>query len=390
MVEDTSKPTTGPSQGEDPILNKTRLVKVWDLPTRLFHWTLVAMVLIGYLTGYVFAENTMGIHLWAGYITVILLIFRLTWGLFGSEYSRLETFTFSPKHIFEHMKELATLRPVRHYIGHNPTGSIMVFGLLFVLITITLSGLLILGGEENQGPLAGAASYIVGHWGKIIHSGFVILLLVMIVAHIGGVYVEMKLTGEDLIKSMISGLKKIPANTPALQLRKAKPLAASVVIGAFIVLVGALLWIFSTMPASGLRTLPANATYESECGDCHLPFHPSLLSSDSWRQLMSHLDNHFGEDASLYDTATVVEITAYLTKFSGDKWDTEAANRFRIVDPKAPYQITATPYWIKKHEDVDPKFFKLKKVNVKSNCGGCHTDYYSGKFDDQKIKIPKE
>lgn len=382
MASDTTK--------HAPKQMKGRLVKVWDLPTRLFHWTLVAMVLIGYLTGYVFAENTMGMHLWAGYITVVLLVFRLTWGLFGSEYSRLETFTFSPVHILEHMKELMTLRPVRHYIGHNPTGSIMVFGLLFVLATITLSGLVVLGGEENQGPLAGAASYAVGELAADVHNAFAILLLVMIVAHVGGVYAEIKLTGENLVKSMISGLKSVPKGTPETPHRKAKPFAAIVVMGAFLALAGSMLGAFSTMPPSGLLTLTPNDTYETECGDCHLPFHPSLLSSNSWKLMMADLENHFGEDATLYDDATTVEITAYLTTFGGDKWDTEAANRFRNVDPKAPFQITATPYWIRKHKEIDPKHFKLKKVAVKSNCGGCHTDHYSGRFDDQKIKIPKE
>ena len=390
MAEDTNKPGTEAGSETKHGKGKSRLVKVWDLPTRMFHWTLVSMVLIGYLTGWVFAENTMGMHLWAGYITVILLVFRLTWGLFGSEYSRLETFTFSPVHILEHMKELVTLRPVRHYIGHNPTGSIMVFGLLFVLATITLSGLLVLGGEENQGPLAGAASYAVGDMAAAIHNAFVILLAVMIVAHIAGVYMEILLTKENLVKSMISGLKKVPAGTPEMPHRQAKPLAATVVIGAFVALAGSMLWVFSTMPPSGLLTMPANDTYESECGDCHLPFHPSLLSSDSWLQMLANPEDHFGDDATLGDDATVAEITAYLTEYGGDKWDTEASNRFRIVDPKAPYQITATPYWIDKHEDVKPDFFKLKKVGVKSNCGGCHTDHYSGSFDDQKIKIPKE
>jgi len=388
MTEVTNEPKTDAPHGDKNV--KTRLIKVWDLPTRLFHWTLVAMVCIGYLTGWVFAENTMGIHLWAGYITVFLLVFRLTWGLFGSEYSRLETFTFSPRHILEHMKELATLRPVKHYIGHNPTGSVMVFGLLFVLATITLSGLMVLGGEENQGPLAGAATYVIGDMAKTIHTGFVLLLLAMIVLHIVGVYIEMKLTGDQLIKSMITGLKKIPAASPVLVQRHARPLAAIVVILAVIGPVGSTLWALSTMPPSGLLKLTPNATYESECGDCHFPFHPSLLSSDSWTQLMLNLGDHFGEDASLGDQATVVKITAYLTKFGADKWDTEAANRFRIVDPKAPYQITATPYWLSKHKNVNPDFFKLKKVGVKSNCGACHTDHYSGSFDDQKIKIPKE
>jgi len=385
MAENKNNPEQEQTQS-----GKSRMVKVWDLPTRMFHWTLVAMVLIGYLTGYVFAENTMGIHLWAGYITVILLVFRLTWGLFGSEYSRLETFTFTPTHIMEHMKELITLRPVKHYIGHNPTGSMMVFGLLFVLATITLSGLMVLGGEENQGPLAGAASYEIGSMAKFIHSVFVVALLGMIVLHIAGVFMEMKLTGEELVKSMISGLKKVPADAPQIPQRKSRPLAAIVVITAVLAPAGTMLWAFSTMPPSGLRTLEPNATYETECGDCHLPFHPSLLSVESWTHMIANLQDHFGEDATLYGDATVVEITKYLTKYGGDHWDTEAANRFRIVDPKFPYRITKTPYWVKKHRNVDPKFFKLKKVGVKSNCGACHRDHYSGSFDDQKIKIPKE
>lgn len=366
-----------------------RLVKVWDLPTRMFHWTLVAMVVIAYLTGYIFPENTMGIHLWAGYITVLLLVFRLTWGLFGSEYSRLETFTFSPVHILEHMKELITLRPVRHYIGHNPTGSMMVFGLLFVLATITLSGLMVLGGEENQGPLAGAASYEIGDIAKTIHRIFEWILLAMVVLHVGGVYMEIKLTGENLVNAMITGFKRVPAGTPELTHRDAKPIAATLVMVVFAGFAGSMLWAFSTMPASGLRTLEPNDTYETECGDCHAPFHPSLLSSDSWNQMMQNLDQHFGEDATI-GAKKVAEITAYLNQFGGDKWDTEAANRFRVVDPANPYQITATPYWIAKHKKVNPDLFKLKKVGVKSNCGGCHTDHYSGRFDDQKIKIPKE
>jgi len=388
MTEETNKPDADTSHGDSN--GETRSIKVWDLPTRLFHWTLVAMVLIGYLTGWVFAENTMGVHLWAGYITVFLLVFRLTWGLFGPEYSRLESFTFTPGHIIEHMKELITLRPVKHYIGHNPTGSMMVFGLLFVLATITMSGLMVLGGEENQGPLAGAATYAVGTLAATVHTAFVIVLLAMIVAHVGGVFMEIKLTGEHLIKSMITGLKKVPANMPEIKHRNARPLAAIVVMIALIGPAGSMLWALSTMPPSGLMTLEPNDTYESECGDCHLPFHPSLLSSDSWMKMMVELEDHFGDDATLGDDATAVEITSYLTKFGGDKWDTEAANRFRIVDPKFPYQITASPYWVRKHKDVSPDLFKLKKVGFKSNCGGCHTDHYSGSFDDQKIKIPKE
>ncbi|WP_084004909.1 cytochrome b/b6 domain-containing protein [Magnetovibrio blakemorei] len=375
------------AQHKNPTQN--RPVKVWDLPTRVFHWTLVAMVLMGYLTGWVFPENTMGLHLWAGYITVSLLVFRLTWGAFGSEYARLETFTFHPVHILQHMKELATLRPVKHYIGHNPTGSLMVFGLLIVLSVITLSGLIMLGGEENQGPLAGVASYALGDVAKDVHEAFVILLLMMIVLHVGGVYMEIKLTGEKLVRAMITGLKSVPKNTPALKHRKARVLPATLTIAAFVGVVGSALWYLSTMPPSGLTYLPPNQAYESQCGDCHRPYHPSLLPAASWTKMMADLSDHFGEDASL-DDATVAQITAYLVQYGSEAWDTEAANRFRIVDPAAPFQITKTPYWINKHEDIAPAIFKRKTVSVPSNCPACHTDDYSGRFDDQKIKIPEE
>ncbi|OEJ69188.1 hypothetical protein BEN30_03585 [Magnetovibrio blakemorei] len=347
------------------------------------------MVLMGYLTGWVFPENTMGLHLWAGYITVSLLVFRLTWGAFGSEYARLETFTFHPVHILQHMKELATLRPVKHYIGHNPTGSLMVFGLLIVLSVITLSGLIMLGGEENQGPLAGVASYALGDVAKDVHEAFVILLLMMIVLHVGGVYMEIKLTGEKLVRAMITGLKSVPKNTPALKHRKARVLPATLTIAAFVGVVGSALWYLSTMPPSGLTYLPPNQAYESQCGDCHRPYHPSLLPAASWTKMMADLSDHFGEDASL-DDATVAQITAYLVQYGSEAWDTEAANRFRIVDPAAPFQITKTPYWINKHEDIAPAIFKRKTVSVPSNCPACHTDDYSGRFDDQKIKIPEE
>jgi len=373
-----------PPPGDPP-----RPVKVWDLPTRLFHWSLPVVVTIAYLTGWVFAENTMGVHLWAGYITVMLLVFRLTWGVFGSEYARLKSFSFGPSETLNHIKELARGRPGRCYLGHNPTGALMVFALLGVLVVITISGLLVLGGEENQGPLAGVSRYWLGDAAKSVHVVFVLGLLAMIVLHIGGVFLEIKLTGERLLRAMISGLKTVPGDTPVLCHRKARPLAASLTIGAFVVGAAGALWALSTIPPSGLIAMQPSRVYQAECGDCHAPYHPSLLPRDSWRKLIAGLDNHFGEDASL-DPQTTLEISSFLNRYSAENWDTEAANRFRITDPKAPLQITKTPYWLRKHEDLAPADFKLKKVAVRSNCAACHQDADTGRFDDQNIKIPKE
>lgn len=363
-------------------------VKVWDLPTRIFHWSLVALVAIGLITGFLSPEWWMGVHLWAGYGTVLLVVFRLVWGIFGSEYSRLETFTFTPREVAAHIRELIFLRPV-HYIGHNPAGALMIFALIFILAGITISGLLVLGGEENQGPLAGAANYQVGDLASEIHFTLTVILMVLISFHIIGVIMEIRLSGENLVRSMIDGVKNIPDSIKPPSHRSARPLAAITAMAAFAMLAGSLLWAFSTMPPSGLTQMAMNDDFQSECGDCHEVYHPSLLPRASWAALMANLEDHFGEDASLMPE-TAIAITAHLVTYASEAWDTEAANRFRTVSGESPFQITATPYWVRKHDEVTAETFKRKGVGGKSHCQSCHRDAETGRFDDQKIKIPNE
>ena len=155
-------------------LNKN--LKVWDLPTRVFHWSLVILVAVGLITGFISPESWMGIHVWAGYGTVLLVIFRLVWGIFGSEFSRIETFSFTIKQLIAHINELIFLRPL-HYIGHNPAGAMMIFALIFFLFGISTSGLLVLGGEENQGPLARAVNFQVGDMASEVHTTLVFILM---------------------------------------------------------------------------------------------------------------------------------------------------------------------------------------------------------------------
>ena len=367
---------------------KVHPVKVWDLPTRVFHWSLVALVAIGLITGFLSPEWWMGVHLWAGYGTVLLVVFRLVWGIFGSEYSRLETFTFTPREVIAHIREVFFLRPT-HYIGHNPAGALMIFALIFILAGITISGLLVLGGEENQGPLAGAANYQIGDMAADIHEALTFILMVLIAFHIVGVFTEIHLSGENLVRSMIDGIKRVPdAIKPPIH-RDARPLAAITTMVSFAMLAGSLLWLFSTMPPSGLIAMAVNEDFQRECGDCHEVYHPSLLPRASWTTLMAGLDDHFGEDASL-EPDTAIVITAHLATYGSESWDTEAANRFRTVSPDAPIQISATPYWLRKHDDIGEATFKRKGVGGKSHCKACHRDAESGRFDDQKIKIPNE
>lgn len=362
-----------------------RKVRVWDLPTRIFHWLLVVSVTVALVTGFVAPEWWMGVHTAAGYAIVLLLVFRLVWGVFGTEYARLVNVARATRYFGAYVRGLALLRPP-HYVGHNPVGALMIFALLAVFVGLVVSGLIVQGGEEKQGPLAGLISYAVGHGVKEVHEILAFIVLAMIVVHICGVLVESWLQNVNLVRGMIDGQMPLPPGFTLPRPRFARPFAATTVLLVIAAAAGLALYGLSRLPPLGIPSMPANATYQTECGACHWAFHPSLLPKASWAQVISSLDDHFGEDASL-PADKAAEIAHYLEMFASEAWDTEAANRFRTVSQAEPARITKTPYWITKHRQIDPAIFDDPAVNSESNCTACHRDADTGRFDDQAIAI---
>ena len=382
-VRQAERPGVGDTQTSPAVHS----VYVWDLPTRLFHWLLVGAVLVALLTGFVAPESWMGIHLASGYLIVALLVFRLVWGVFGPEYSRISSMVTATRRLPEHLRGLLLLRPP-HHLGHNPAGSLMIFVLFGVLTLLVVTGLLVQGGEEKQGPLAGVATYALGHGAKGIHEALVWLLLAMIAGHLAGVLVESWLLRSPLVRAMITGWIPLPAGTPLPDhARAARPVAALAGLAAFTVTSALALALLSRLPPLGVPVMPVNQAWVAECGSCHQPFHPSLLPRASWAALMNGLDDHFGEDASLPE-AKARPIAAFLNSYAAEAWDTEAARRFAVVSPGDPLRITATPSWVAKHADLAPERFTSAPVHSRANCAACHLDAASGRFDDQAIRPP--
>ncbi|MFB3819323.1 MAG: cytochrome b/b6 domain-containing protein [Candidatus Methylomirabilales bacterium] len=366
-----------------------RWVKVWDLPTRAFHWLLVLLVLVNAFTGLAMPEWWLGVHNWAGYGLVALMLFRLVWGICGPEYSRVVSFLYPPRDTIEHLRGLVLLRPP-HYVGHNPTGALMVFALAGVLTALVVSGLLVLGGEEKQGPLATVVGYSVGATAKQVHHWLTLLLLVMIAGHIAGVVTESLLTQDNLVRAIITGWKRLPPGAPVPTPRAARPVLAATLLVVFAgTAVATLNWFARRPPPHSLRALPLSATYTRECSACHSAHHPSLLPAASWAGLMTSLGEHFGENAGL-DGPTTTRLAAWLVSNAAETFDTEAANRFRVVAASDPYRVTSTPYWVRKHAGIPAEVFAGQRVRSKVNCDACHRDAESGRFDDQAIAIPKE
>ncbi|HKO07822.1 MAG TPA: cytochrome b/b6 domain-containing protein, partial [Alphaproteobacteria bacterium] len=119
-----------------------RMIKVWDLPTRLFHWALVASIVLAYFTsagrphGLLFA-----LHLTGGYVVVLLLLFRLGWGICGGEHARFASFLSGWAQVKQHASDLLRLAPERS-LGHNAIGGWMIVLMLTTLLAIVLTGLL--------------------------------------------------------------------------------------------------------------------------------------------------------------------------------------------------------------------------------------------------------
>lgn len=363
-------------------------VKVWDLPTRLFHWTLVILVAVALVTEMIGPAWWLGVHVAAGYGIGALLLFRIVWGVVGPEPSRFASFAWPPRAVVSHLRHLVRGRPDRH-VGHNPAGAMMVFALLIVLVLLAMTGMLALGGQVKDGPFAGVLTYALGHDAKEIHEALANLLLALIAAHVGGVVVASILERESLVRAMITGRKRrLPGDPPAPSQPGHPGRAAGILALAAALIAGG--WVgLGRLPPYGVPVLPANPTYRAECGDCHWAYHPSLLPADSWRRMMAGLDDHFGENASL-KPATAAAIEAYLTTYASEAWDTAAANRFRQIAPDQPLRITATRFWERRHRSIPKSTFADKRVGGKGNCKACHSDADTGRFDARKIILPLE
>ena len=180
--------------------------KVWDIFVRVFHWSLV----LGFAIAYVTEEELLSLHVFAGYAVFGLILLRLAWGLIGSRYARFGDFIYRPKEIKQVLSDTAHLK-ARRYIGHNPAGGAMIVLMLASLLMVSVSGIAVYAAEESAGPLAVMASSLhpFEHLIEEVHEFFANLTLSLVLVHIAGVMFESLIHGENLVKSMVTGRKRV-------------------------------------------------------------------------------------------------------------------------------------------------------------------------------------
>lgn len=183
-------------------MNTQDLIKVWDLPLRVFHWLLVLAFFIAYFT----EDELLTVHVWAGYLVCALLIFRLVWGFIGTENSRFSSFLCKPAESIAYLKDLLALKNKR-YLGHNPAGATMIVLLLISLFFTVLTGLAVYGADQALGPLAFIGSSHEEFW-EDVHEFFANFTVLLIIVHLAGVALESYVHKESLPKAMVHGFKK--------------------------------------------------------------------------------------------------------------------------------------------------------------------------------------
>jgi cytochrome b len=222
----------------------TAAVRVWDLPIRLFHWTLALAVVALVATGKT-GGNAMEFHVLFGYAVFALLVFRLLWGFAGGRWSRFASFAYGPAALARHVRG-APLASDAFDVGHSPAGALSVFALLIALALQVAAGLVSwddivqIGGPLNRFVSDATASRAL--WYHKAVGQWVVIGLVAL--HIGAVLFYLLARRRNLVAAMWHGDKALSdatlavADGPALRWRALALMTASVAAVALVVALG--------------------------------------------------------------------------------------------------------------------------------------------------------
>ncbi len=203
--------------------------RVWDLPTRIFHWSLVICIIALVTTGLI-GGNAMLWHMRFGFTVLSLLLFRIVWGLLGGRWSRFASFIYAPGTVLAYLKGAG--KP-EHSVGHNPLGAGSVFAMLLILLAQVGTGLFSDDDIATSGPLSKFVSNAIVAAATSYHKNIgKYILLGLVVLHIAAIVFYLMKKKENLIAPMIHGDKFLEHPLPASRDDAGSRMLAAVVFGA--------------------------------------------------------------------------------------------------------------------------------------------------------------
>lgn len=189
-----------------------RPVRVWDLPTRCFHWLLAASVIALVVTAKI-GGNAIVWHMRLGLLVLALLVFRLLWGVVGGRWSRFASFVRMPGAVLRYLR--GEHRDGDHFeVGHNPLGAFSVLAMIGILVIQVATGLVADDEIANLGPLNRFVATSTGLAATAWHKSYGQWILIgLALLHVAAI-VTYRLRGTNLVAPMLSGDKLLPANVP--------------------------------------------------------------------------------------------------------------------------------------------------------------------------------
>ena len=179
---------------------KTRQVKVWDILVRFTHWTVAA----GIIANLLFTEDGSDLHIYVGYTVVGLVVIRLLWGLIGTRYARFTNFFPTPTRLKHHLSDISARRADEQHLGHNPLAAIMMLSLWAVIIGLGITGYLMESHIFSHIQLLSDKD-VLEEIHELLANSLYLLVPLHIIAAIAMSYWQR----QNLIKSMITGKKKV-------------------------------------------------------------------------------------------------------------------------------------------------------------------------------------
>ena len=174
-------------------------IRVWDLPTRLFHWLLALSIAASFISVKI-GGNAMVWHGRFGYVALTLILFRLAWGVVGPRYARFAQFVKGPAAVLREIRGIAPRVP-----GHNPLGALSVLAMLLLIGIQAGLGLFSSDDIAFDGPLAKHVSSAAVEFATRWHHRFEWLLIGVILLHLAAVVWHQRIKGHDLVRPMLNG-----------------------------------------------------------------------------------------------------------------------------------------------------------------------------------------
>ncbi len=362
---------------------------IWPWFNRASHILLILFFAACYLLA---DDDYISYHVAFGLSFGVVILFRVIWGYLGPKHSKFKDFNFKVADLKEYL--LSPFSKTKEYLGHNPASSYAIIAMIILAMLSIVSGLLYYGIEENHGIFSFLNSQLFKKMELFeeLHELFANLLLGVIGVHIAGSLIDKFIKKGDAIESMVDGYKKTS------QEMNIRTNIFQKLLGVIFILASLYTLYYLVFTKDNIFVASANIKqdyavlhqdFSKECGSCHITYPPFLLPKSSWTLMMSDLENHFGDDASI-DKETNLSILSFLNENSAETSSQKAA--FKILkslkENNSTIAITKTPYWEKKHRKIDKDIFASAKVKSKANCKACHTDIENGLIENHLIKVP--